>query len=482
MLFIFSYLVFLKNEIFSGNKTNKPLFQFCNITFSRFAKVILITKDHKHVGEHVRHDDGIPENIKKRVQESKKYVLDICVDCKGVKLLCGAPRCPILQTLSLEVKPKINKPKKIIFGPAPQVFLGSRTYPWINTGGVVLPEETEIKAEAFSDPKKWLSLPLPSLLDIRFSSIRGEKAMPAKKTKGGSFLENLQELAKSIKPIDIELELDKTPKISENIDVIVSPLGPAAPARKARLVDNPIIPRKVDNVLEEDTFSRIHLKELYEKGFDVYYLQQIFSIGLTGKKKQRRLVPTRWSITAVDNNLGQILLDRIRLLPENSEYLLFENVLLDNHYFIVVFPGKWAFEHFEAWLPGSIFTLNRGNWIITRDGEGFSSAEQKKVKWRYSNQAGGYYAARLGVMEYLVNKLKKQATVLAIREIGPYYIVPVGVVQVRENVRAALEKKPIKFNSKHEVIEYLRKKTMVGFKEYLLRSRILGQQKLTDYF
>ncbi len=427
--------------------------------------------------------DGIPVNLKKRVSEAKKHVLDICINCKGVKLLCGFPHCPILKTLSLEVKTKsLSAKSDVLFGTSPQVFLGSRTYPWVNTGSVVLPEESNIKPEIFNDPKKWLNLPLSILLDIRFSSIRGERLFPIKRVEGSKFIENMQDLAKSIKPLDVEIILEKPPKLAKTIDVIVSPFGPVAPAKKAVLIDNPVIPRKIDNVLEEDTLSKVQLKELFEKGFDVYYLQQVFSIGLTGKKESRKLVPTRWSITAIDNMIGQFLIEKITMLPENNDYLLYENTILDNHYLIMVMPGKWAFEHFEAWLPGSIFTLNKKNWVITRDGEGFIPQEQRRVKWKYSKQSGGYYAARLGVMEYLLNILKRQATVVAIREIGPYYLVPVGVVQVRENVRAALTKRPIRFTSKKEMIRYVSKKTNVEFREYIERSLVLGQSKITDYF
>ncbi len=425
---------------------------------------------------------AIPESLRARLQEARKYIIDACVDCKGNKLLCGLSRCPILETISIDIRAEIPRTKEL-FGEAPQVFIGSRTYPWVNSSNVVLPSESSVRAEIFSDPKKWLNLPLPVLLDIRFASIRGERSLRADRFKTNRFVEAMQEIALSTRPLDVEILLAKPPRPIDQVDVISSPMGPVAPALKTSIVDNPVIPRKVDSILdEENNMAHEQIAELFRHGFDVYYIQQIFSVGLTGRKGYRKLVPTRWSITAVDDTLGKELLPIITQLPENSEIRLYHNVLLDNSYWIAILPGKWAFEHFEAWLPGSIFTLGKTSWKITRDGEGFSSREQKKTKWRYSRQAGGYYAARLAVMEFLAHTLKRQATVLAIREIGPLYIVPVGVVQVRENVRKTLSGSYQTFQTKEELINFLKTRIKAPFQEYQKQSMVLSQSKLTDFF
>ena len=57
------------------------------------------------------------------------------------------------------------------------------------------------------------------------------------------------------------------------------------------------------------------------------------------------------------------------------------------------------------------------------------------------NIAGAYFAAKLGVSEYLL-KNKIQSGVLIFREIRPEYAIPVGVWQVREGIREAMKQKP----------------------------------------
>ena len=63
------------------------------------------------------------------------------------------------------------------------------------------------------------------------------------------------------------------------------------------------------------------------------------------------------------------------------------------------------------------------------------------------NTVGGYYAARIAVLEQL-RIIKKQSSVLALRFVDPNeYIAPLGVWVVREAVRRALKSKPIIFYS-----------------------------------
>ncbi|KKK64963.1 hypothetical protein LCGC14_2978900, partial [marine sediment metagenome] len=55
--------------------------------------------------------------------------------------------------------------------------------------------------------------------------------------------------------------------------------------------------------------------------------------------------------------------------------------------------------------------------------------------------AGAYFAGKLGVAEYL-SKNKIQAAALVLREIRPEYAIPVGVWQVREGIRSAMNQQP----------------------------------------
>ena len=59
----------------------------------------------------------------------------------------------------------------------------------------------------------------------------------------------------------------------------------------------------------------------------------------------------------------------------------------------------------------------------------------------YPRIAGAYFAAKLGILEYLSSYRKRKCSVLVFREIRPEYLVPLGVWQIREGIREALRTK-----------------------------------------
>ncbi|MDH5462222.1 MAG: hypothetical protein OEX09_08395, partial [Candidatus Bathyarchaeota archaeon] len=103
----------------------------------------------------------------------------------------------------------------------------------------------------------------------------------------------------------------------------------------------------------------------------------------------------------------------------------------------------------------------------------------------YASIGGCYYAARLAVGELLA-KERRQAAVAVLREARPGYIMPVGVWQVRENVRNALRQKPFKCNTLDEALARVASKFQIPIKLWIGRSKLLQdalfQRKITQYF
>jgi hypothetical protein len=91
----------------------------------------------------------------------------------------------------------------------------------------------------------------------------------------------------------------------------------------------------------------------------------------------------------------------------------------------------------------------------------------------------------LAVCELLV-KERRQATVIVLREAHPGYIMPVGVWQVRENVRNAMRQKPYLFNTLEEVLQFIANRFQIPLQTWVTRSKLLKnalfQKKITDFF
>ncbi|HDD05009.1 MAG TPA: hypothetical protein ENF51_00775, partial [Candidatus Aenigmarchaeota archaeon] len=137
-----------------------------------------------------------------------------------------------------------------------------------------------------------------------------------------------------------------------------------------------------------------------------------------------------------------------------------------NYFTVLLLPNKWSFELFELWRPESFWW--RGKEVkVNRDFEGFYGRKNYA-----ENTGGGYYAARLPVVEYLYEK-RRQASVIVVRHITPDYYLPLGVWVVREGVRKALR------NGRKSSLGEVR--ALLG----PLRSRVLDfhakQKRLLDY-
>ena len=119
-------------------------------------------------------------------------------------------------------------------------------------------------------------------------------------------LELSQDIAMSSSPVDVEIQLKEKPKFRLNLDSHMAPTGPNARLKKASLTENPKIHTKVYRVFEDiDLKANEAVNYLYENNFDENFLSRILSVGTLGLKKDRKLVPTRWSITATDDIIGK---------------------------------------------------------------------------------------------------------------------------------------------------------------------------------
>ena len=78
--------------------------------------------------------------------------------------------------------------------------------------------------------------------------------------------------------------------------------------------------------------------------------------------------------------------------------------------------------------------------------------------------------------------MKRQARVVVFREVYEGYAVPVGVWQVRENVRNAMKSDCEKFSTLKEALDYIRPRLRIPLEEYVKRSKILRQMRLSDFF
>lgn len=402
----------------------------------------------------------------------------LCAACKGSKLLCGKTRCPVIVRVNslLRTLPLVGDAGVDGASP-PGVFVGRIGYPYVYAGPLVPPIHGD--TSSYDIPELWFGKSIDEIVGFRSMLIRGKRRVHVRRfEKAGRIVEKIQELALAVKPVDVELELKKKPRGFITLDDEVQPFGPSAAIKNLR-----VGPTSWDHHMEK-AYGDTDLKavdavfELYRKGVLVTRIQRAFSVGAFGLKKQRRFVPTRWSITAVDSIVSKGLIEKIKEFPEIDEFRVYESRYLDNRFEVLMMPDAWSYEAMEAWYPGTVWNPSGTSTVIFSDWEGYDG------RTTYAEIGGCYYAARLAVCERLLEE-NRQAKVVVLREIHPGYIMPAGVWQVRENVRNALRQPPLKFDALKGALERVSSQLDIPIEQWVARSKLIReaifQRKITEF-
>jgi len=393
-------------------------------------------------------------------------------------MLCGKSSCPIIAKAKEIVKhrPKMNS-KKIYGDTPPGVFVGRIGYPKVCIGPMISPyhENTEI----LDTPERWIGKSIDEIINYRYSLIRGKiRSSIFEPQHGSRLLDSLQELAMASQPVESEATFTQKPDNKITLSSETQPFGPSAPLKTFK-VSNLKVDRRIENAYyDRDLKATEAIENLFSQGLSVTRIQKAFSMGMFGLGNKRKLVPTRWSITAIDNDLSLASLEKVKYFETINEYdvHIFHN--LDNIFVVILSPENWKFEWIEAWFPGTTWNENGSSPAIMGDYEPYWGRNT------YASIGGCYYSARLAIAERLLRK-RRQASALILREIHPGYILPVGVWNVRESIRTALRSKPVKFDTLDAAIKYACKNLTIPFQKWLESSTLLRQsfyqRKISEY-
>jgi hypothetical protein len=365
---------------------------------------------------------------------------------------------------------------------APEIFVGRSNYPDISTG-LLSPMDREADAADFATSGEWYQqgLGVDDVLQRRTGLLNSTRSTRVNvEDVWDGFVGVQREVAIADRPVDVEVGLDGRPEIDLSVDDISTPTGPRARATDATLAENPSVPRAVEKTLEDDDWqAEGAMTYLYRRGFDVYDINTILSAGALGQGRNRRLVPTRWSITAVDDTVGKYLRGSIHNAPSIDEVQVWYNEYMANDYWVILAPGNWEFELVELKAPGSIWNPDpEGAYYMAADSESYEGRTEY-----VDETSGAYYASRLAVLEHL-ESIDRQATCLVIRHASDGYWAPVGVWQIREGVRHAFEEgEPAVAETFHGAIRGLAGELPVSLGDLRRKSEFVAgiQSRLTDF-
>lgn len=371
---------------------------------------------------------------------------------RGTAPLCSVPRCPLVQrVLGFAERPRALGTE--LQGPSPPaVFVGRHGYPAVQMGPL-LPPIPELAASGLSDsPADWArDLDIADILAMRSRLVRSKSLVrvDAAAQSATGALEASRALAMASKPLETEVTLAKPPRLTfePKLDAFAAPMGPSVNVVDARVLSNPSVPRKVDAVVSDvHADAATGTMEMYEGGISPYHIQRLLSVGLLGRASRRKLVPTRWSITATDDILGLRLIEDVKEQTVLDKPEVYASSLFGNHFHVMLLPRAWAFEMLEAWNE-------EGEWRMGHDVEPYQG------RTSYADSVtGAYYAARLSVLEHLLAR-RVQAAALVHREITEEYWAPLGVWVIREAVKTALAGKGLPFEDVESAVRHVHRRS-----------------------
>jgi hypothetical protein len=329
-------------------------------------------------------------------------------------------------------------------------------------------------------PELWLGKDIQTIIDYRFSLVRGKSLVDIHDAVDpGRYLLDLHDLALSSSSVEVDAKFRKKPRMAVTLSEGTQPFGPSAMIQDMRIAPS-TGERKLEAVYYDgDQLAVGGMVELYEDGVQVSRIQRILSLGMLGVRDQRKVVPTRWSITAVDDTLSKNLRESVKHYPPVDKFQVYRYEYLDNVYAAILSPRNWEFEWIEAWFPGTAWNETGAVPALMGDYEPYEG------RTTYASVGGCYYSTRLAVAEAL-ERMQRQASALVLREIRPGYILPVGVWNVRESVRAALKTKPFIFDTFGQALGFACEKLAIPVRTWTKSSMLirneLVQRRLNQYF
>ena len=392
----------------------------------------------------------------------------------GHRHLCGINPCPILMRAKAQAQIDNAFTGTNLTGSSPpSVFVGESGYPKVLAGPLVPPLRSD-EAMFMERPDHWLTKSIDEILALRFSLVRTKKYIPVTSASDPSRdLQETQTLALSESPLVSEATLLKRPQFTTVFSDVTLPIGPSAPLRTFKLDDNPKVPKVIDRVAADTDLKAVTgVKTLFDGGIRFEHITRLLSVGTIGQKKRRRLVPTKWSITATDDIIGKQLHKQVLRYPWLNDYRVSIDHALGNTVALLFLPSAWQFEAMESWLGGL-------KPPIIIDYEWF-----KGRKDYASSVVGAYYATRLPALEYLAD-IRRQAGVMVFMEIDPQQWVPLGVWRFREIAKRALETNVNSYSSIDEALAEISSQLRIPMHRWLETSKIYPefktQTRLTDF-
>lgn len=375
------------------------------------------------------------------------------------------------------------KPTKEIVGFGSAPIVGEKNYPFLATHNI----SNEDKKTSFFETGNLVKKSYNEILPLKAKSILGSTQKNYIKKPKARIVEELRDIYKSKTAIEMQSSFDKEITFNKILSSkVAGVMGSQNELTKLEAQENTKTSNKIEKFTANDIKAREAIISLYEKGVSEHQIINLLALGSFGIEINRKLVPTKWAISAYDQTIDNYLHKKIQKYSLINQYEIYQDRDKGNDFIIILLPDTFSAEIVETWdISGFDQSEATGKWktdkkmIIEQDYVG----NNNKLGYTEPNCSGGYWATKSPINRFL-DQRKKQASYISIRFIDNYEI-PLGVVFVRECARKALKNCIFKSSSQKEVEDFLKQyspRHYYHFKTSKLLKEQQTQKKITSFF
>lgn len=367
------------------------------------------------------------------------------------------------------------KPTKEIIGFGSAPIVGEKNYPFLATHNI----SNVDKKTSFFETGKLVKKTYDEILPLKAKSILGSTQKNYIKKPKTRIVEELRDIYKSKSAIEMQSVFEKELTFNKILtSKVAGIMGSQNELTKLEAQENTSTSNKIEKFTQNDIKAKEAIISLYEKGVNEHQIINLLALGSFGIELNRKLVPTKWAISAFDQTIDNYLHKKILTYKLINEYEIYHDYDKGNDFIIILMPNTYAAEIVETWDLGTSEIENTSQFVPKLD-SAFGVVNQdtsiKIDKWNTGKRiiieqdyvginnklstkephcAGGYWATKSPISR-LLDKRQRQASYISIRFIDNYDI-PLGVVFVRECARKALKKPIFTANSQKEIEEFLK--------------------------
>lgn len=358
------------------------------------------------------------------------------------------------------------KPTKEIEGFGANAIVGEKNYPELK----IYNTSNEDKETSFFNTQEIVKKDYSDIIKLKAKNILGNTNNIYVKKTNNKILEEIQDIYKAKKEVEFTSKFDKELKFNKPvINKLSGILGTKNELKNINLNENAKTSKQIEKYAENDAKSKEAIINLYERGTNEAQIINLLSLGTFGLEINKKIVPSRWAITAYDKIIENYIYKKLLTFKIIENYEAYYHKDKGNAFLIILAPDTFTFENYEFtpqdWYATDYVSINN------------------KLPYPEPKTAGGFFATKVAIFEHL-KKRKRQASIICLREIDNYEI-PLGVVFVRESVRETMKNKIFTCQTQTQLLTFLKKFHPAHTQKYLQSQTLKEakkQKKLKEYF